>query len=202
MVHGGRNFLAVPERAFQTDFISASLVNIKTGVGIVELGPRYENHIVWRICDLPLGAGVGVGVGVGIVMITEKKGKRKSKHGLLLRLSLHKKQVGISGKGRRLPGVRNSKRKTQITRKSNRDTLPFLKHLFFVSSICFLFSATLYNWRQNSRPRKYSLLPFCPPSMIAFLVSNWTLPIVRLTTGLEFTQMVNIWLRSSNVTAM
>ena len=46
MVHGGRNFLAVPERAFQTDFISASLVNIKTGVGIVELGPGYENHIV------------------------------------------------------------------------------------------------------------------------------------------------------------
>ena len=78
MVHGGRNFLAVPERAFQTDFISASLVNIKTGVGFVELGPGYENHIVCRICDLPLGAGVGVGVGVGIVMITEKKGKRKS----------------------------------------------------------------------------------------------------------------------------
>ena len=46
MVHGGRNFLAVPERAFQTDFIGASLVNIKTGVGIVELGPGYENHIV------------------------------------------------------------------------------------------------------------------------------------------------------------
>ena len=33
-------------RAFQTDFISASLVNIKTGVGIVELGPGYEDHIV------------------------------------------------------------------------------------------------------------------------------------------------------------
>ena len=46
MVHGGRNFLAVPERAFQTNFISASLVNIKTGVGIVELGPGYENHIM------------------------------------------------------------------------------------------------------------------------------------------------------------
>ena len=46
MVHGGRNFLAVPERAFQTDFISASLVNIKTDVGIVELGPGYEDHIV------------------------------------------------------------------------------------------------------------------------------------------------------------
>ena len=78
MVHRGRNFLSVPEKAFQTDFLGASLVNIKTGVGIVELGPRYENHMMWRICDLPLGAGVGVGVGVGIVMITEKKGKSKT----------------------------------------------------------------------------------------------------------------------------
>ena len=46
MVHGGKNLLSVPEKAFQTDFISASLVNIKTGVGIVELGPGYENHMM------------------------------------------------------------------------------------------------------------------------------------------------------------
>ena len=44
----------------------------------MELSPGYENHMMRRICDLPLGAGVGVGVGVGIVMITEKKGKSKT----------------------------------------------------------------------------------------------------------------------------
>ena len=48
-------------------------------------------------------------------MITDKKGKRKSKHGLLLRLSLHKKQVGISGKGKTAWGQELEKENSDIS---------------------------------------------------------------------------------------